>query len=86
VRYEVAETDRGLKAATVEIEQPSLPAVSTEVARSDDDECDVLAARDFQNAVTEALLENVSTLTAAQIVATRRALLTMARGYGWVED
>lgn len=86
VRYEVAETDRGLKAATVAIEQPSASATPGAAATVDDGECDVLAVRDFQNAVTEALLENVPTLTAAQIVATRRALLAMARGYGWVED
>jgi cold shock CspA family protein len=89
VRYEVAETDRGLKAATVAIEQPAAPGATATPgapATVDDGECDVLAVRDFQNAVTEALLENVPTLTAAQIVATRRALLAMARGYGWVED
>jgi cold shock CspA family protein len=85
VRYEVAQSERGLKVASIAIEDPA-PAPSSLAATRDSDEYDVLSVSEFQSAVTEVLLDNVPTLTGAQIVTARRALLAMAREYGWVDE
>ncbi|MGC4892212.1 cold-shock protein [Micromonospora sp. DT31] len=88
VRYEVDATDRGLKASSVAIDSaPAAASDSPQVPTAlDNGECEVLSTAEFQNTVTEALMADVPTLTAAQILAARRALLSMAHRYGWVED
>ncbi len=90
VSYEVVQSERGLKVASVVLETPpaaprSLPNRPQPLS-DEDGECDVLAVEQFDSAVTELLLANVPTMTGAQIVEARRALVAMARQYGWVED
>lgn len=92
VSYEVVQSERGLKVASVVLESApaSGPNQSTSTRSqplSDEEgECDVLAVGQFESSVAELLLANVPTMTGAQIVEARRALVTMARRYGWVED
>ncbi|WP_018252898.1 cold-shock protein [Salinispora mooreana] len=91
VSYEVVQSERGLKVASVVLETapaaPNRGAPSRPQPLSDEDgECDVLAVEQFDSAVTELLLANVPSMTGAQIVEARRALVAMARQYGWVED
>ncbi|MEV0005504.1 cold shock domain-containing protein [Micromonospora sp. NPDC050980] len=93
VSYEVVQSDRGPKVASVTLDPPpvSLAGASNAVpARTaspvQDDECDVLAVGQFEASLTELLLANVPTMTGAQILQARRALVAMARQHGWVED
>lgn len=91
VSYEVVQSERGLKVASVVLEAAPPASSRTVPSRpqplSDEDgECDVLAVEQFDSAVTELLLANVPTMTGGQIVEARRALVAMARQYGWVED
>lgn len=88
VRYEVTTSDRGLKVSTVAIDPSPDGAAQPAPVRppAEPGECDVLTADEFRTTVTETLLEAVPTMTGSQVVPARRALLTMARGYGWIED
>ncbi len=92
VSYEVVHSDRGLKVASVQLDPPSVPPVAAHAgpvrgeSSEDDDEFDVLTVGQFEASVTELLLANVSSMTGAQIVSARRALVAMALQYGWVED
>ncbi|MEU6171291.1 cold shock domain-containing protein [Streptantibioticus parmotrematis] len=78
VGFEVEDGDRGLKASDVHLLAPR---------RDDDDEilCDVLSYRDFQQELTEALLEGVPTLTAGQVVQVRRKVMDLVRTHNWVD-
>ncbi|QLQ35391.1 cold shock domain-containing protein [Micromonospora robiginosa] len=94
VSYEVVQSDRGLKVASVTLDAPPVSlgtasqAVPARAASSPvaDDEFDVLTVGQFEASFTELLLANVPTMTGAQIVQARRALVAMARQHGWVED
>jgi CspA family cold shock protein len=99
VEYEVEESDRGLKVATVRILDASAPVrpverhpVTTEgpskVAPAGDDDgmCDVLAPHEFTTEVTEVLIQHVPSLTGAQISQIRERLVDQARSHGWVES
>jgi CspA family cold shock protein len=97
VEYEVAEGDRGLKVSTVRLlDAPSVrrpfsgaaPSVgeSRDALGDEDGVCDVLSAKTFGAAVTELLIDQVPTLTGAQISQVRQRLLVMARSHGWVES
>ncbi|MFE3327893.1 cold-shock protein [Streptomyces sp. NPDC059176] len=88
VGFEVEDGDRGLKAFNVHLlEKPAVPARSISAARDEDDEslCDVLSRTDFQQELTEALIEGVPTLTAAQIQQVRRRVLELVQTHNWVE-
>jgi cold shock protein len=96
VQYEVAQSDRGPKVATVSILGPSSeprrnasalpsPAVAAIPQAEDEEVCDVLSARDFGSAIIELLIEQVPTLTGAQIGQIRRHLTELARSHGWVD-
>ena len=97
VEYEVAQGERGLKVATVRIADASTPrpinrrSMNGEVrakAVPDDDDgmCDVLALHEFTNEVTEVLLQQVPSLTGAQITQIRERFVDYARSHGWVES
>jgi cold shock protein len=98
VQYEVAQSDRGPKVASVSILSPSaeprrnagtLPSpavVAVAVPQAEDEEvCDVLSATDFGSAVIELLIEHVPTLTGAQIGQVRHRFTELARSHGWVD-
>ncbi|MEU5879926.1 cold shock domain-containing protein [Spirillospora sp. NPDC047279] len=94
VEFEVAESDRGLKAFAVrrldgDAAPPSTSSRGTPdgVGPDDDDVlCDVLSTREFQQELTELLLDAVPELTGRQIVQLRGSLLGTARRHGWVDD
>lgn len=46
--------------------------------------CDVLSPREFRLELTEALLDGVPSLTAAQILQVRQGVERLARGHGWL--
>jgi len=100
VQYEVAQSDRGPKVATVSIlgpapdsrrnasALPSPSAVAIPQAEDEDEDeevCDVLSARDFGSAIIELLIEQVPTLTGAQIGQIRHHFTELARSHGWVD-
>lgn len=93
VEFQVMEGERGLKGYDVRIVRSAANASGasrpTPVrTRSDDDEgtCEVLSTTDFRNELTEAFIQAVPDLTAAQIVRLRDRVIALAAGYGWIED
>jgi CspA family cold shock protein len=100
VEYEAENGDRGLKVASVKLldEAPPRPVsvlaavpapveARVRVPNGDDEAlCDVLLPEEFKREVTEILLQQVSTLTAEQIVLIRAKLADHARAHGWVES
>jgi CspA family cold shock protein len=96
VQYEVAQSDRGPKVTTVSLLGPPLeshrnasaPPSSAVVAMpqaEDEEVCDVLSAKAFSSAITELLIEQVPTLTGAQIGEIRHHFTELARSHGWVD-
>jgi cold shock protein len=96
VQYEVVQSERGPKVATVSILGPSpeprrnasaLPSQAVvAVPQAEDEEvCDVLSGKDFGSAVTELLIEHVPMLTGAQIGQIRHHFTELARSHGWVD-
>jgi CspA family cold shock protein len=101
VDFEVESGDRGLKASGVHVVSPAPgrafapglagaqgPAVAVRMASvdSEDDLVDVLSEADLSAEVTEVLLRVDPPLTGQQILAVRKALLTMGDRYGWIGD
>ncbi|MET7638434.1 cold shock domain-containing protein [Streptomyces sp. NPDC005438] len=89
VEFRVEQGDRGLKASMVSLVEPApssqrTVAVSAGNSEDSDDLCDLLSPREFQQELTEVLLESAPTLTAAQIVQVRKGLDRLARGHGWL--
>jgi cold shock protein len=97
VQYEVAQSDRGPKVASISIFGPSpeprrnasaLPspaAVAIPQAEDEEEVCDVLPAKAFGSEITELLIEHVPTLTGAQIGDIRHRFTEFGRSHGWVE-
>jgi cold shock CspA family protein len=99
VEFEAVEGNRGVKALHARLLNPGAaagrrtvatrgtsPAAHAATGDQDDDECDVLTAAAFTSEVTELLLENVPTLTGAQITQVRQHVMRAARSHGWIED
>jgi len=96
VQYEVAQSDRGPKVATVSLLGPPLEsrrntsaspssAVVAIPQAEDEEVCDVLSAKAFSSAVIELLIDHVPTLTGAQIGEIRHHFTELARSHGWVD-
>jgi cold shock CspA family protein len=90
VEFESVASDRGLKAASARLIDPDVPpsvAVRTDITRvaGEDEECDVLAGAVFLSKVTDLLVEQVPSLTGAQISQVRQHLLGFARSHGWID-
>ncbi|MEW2444493.1 cold shock domain-containing protein [Micromonospora marina] len=91
VEYEVSQSDRGLKVASVRIlTQPSSAGTDrddpTVEARGDDEMCDVLTASQFMAEVTELLIQRMPSLTGEQIAQCRQHLADHARSHGWLDS
>ena len=82
VEFDVSDGDRGLKASEVRVVDRD--SVTRDVR--DDTLCDVLSASGFQREVTEALIESVPTVTAAQIQQIRQSMLRVAAKHNWIES
>lgn len=62
------------------------PAPPPAVADGPDEEmCDVLTAAVFSQEITELILKSAPTVTAAQILDIRAALMQFGRRHGWIE-
>ncbi|MFJ6572724.1 cold-shock protein [Streptomyces sp. NPDC091292] len=95
VEFEIEEGDRGLKASAVRLAEGAdhrPPAHSGAVlsgasrqADGDDSLCDVLTSAEYLHEVTEVMLSSAPTLTGAQIVQLRGALLQFSKNHGWTE-
>jgi cold shock CspA family protein len=99
VKFRVVDGGRGPKAYDVRLSDgtvaPSasvapvaaVPVIAaSSVGSGADDTCDVLTEKEFVGEITEVLLLAAdAALTAAQIVAIRKAMSTLARAHGWVE-
>lgn len=90
VEFEPTVGDRGLKAGfarLIESEVSPRPVAvrSAPTGLDDDDEYDVLTAVAFRSGVTDVLVENVQSLTGAQIAQIRQHLLVFAQSHGWIE-
>lgn len=92
VQFAAEESDRGLKASHVILaaQRPDAPAQATEreqvvVTYDDDVACDVLTVQELRDELTEAMLTDVPTLTAQQILAIRQSILELAGKHCWVD-
>ncbi|GAA1957776.1 cold shock domain-containing protein [Kitasatospora viridis] len=99
VTFEAEHGDRGMKASRVRlvdapvregvgvqrVPAPILPPWSSR-DEPNDGLCDVLSGAEFQQELTEALLESAPSLTGSQILAIRRAVLGLARQHNWLES
>ncbi|WP_335937866.1 cold-shock protein [Streptomyces sp. PTD5-9] len=94
VEFEIEDGDRGLKASSVRLAEgpdgkpltPPRPAPSAHSASPDDDTlCDVLSSAAYTREVTDILLESAPSLTGAQILQIRGAMLQFAKNHGWTE-
>ena len=63
----------------------SAASASATESVGDDSLCDVLTVNELTTELTEALLPAVPSLTAEQILAIRRCVVTFARNHGWTE-
>ncbi|OZC55938.1 cold-shock protein [Rhodococcus sp. 15-725-2-2b] len=102
VEYVAVDGDRGLKATQVQIidgpastalvtrHKPDVPyhhtVPVTDHQNLEDVICDVLSEADFTAEVTEALLTSNGTVTAAQILDIRSAMLRVAHDHKWIEN
>jgi cold shock CspA family protein len=90
VRYNAEEGDRGAKASEVELVDPVVHHESEPRAAGPAgpaaDGGDILTEQEFLAEVTEGLLACSPTLTGAQIVEIRAALLRAADQHGWIGD
>ncbi|MEV7217588.1 cold shock domain-containing protein [Kitasatospora cineracea] len=89
VVFEIEDGDRGPKASSVqlapgaELKAPAGPPADR-VVRAAVDEDEQLAADDYLDDVTEALLESAPSLTGTQILQVRSAMLQLAKSHGWI--
>jgi CspA family cold shock protein len=93
VEFDVEEGERGLKTSWVRLikspVKPSVSAAARALRTSDDDDdglCDVLSPAQLSREVTDALIEEVPSLTGVQIKAVRHEMTKIARRHRWVED
>jgi cold shock CspA family protein len=61
------------------------PATEAHVAPDDEQMCDVLAPAEFQQELTELLLNAVPELTGQQIRQVRQSMLELAKKHGWCD-
>lgn len=101
VEYVAVDGDRGLKATEVQIidgptstalvtrHKPDVPFHNTASVsghqRHDDAGADVLSEADFTTELTEQLLTSNGTLTAAQILDVRSAVVRLAHDHRWIQ-
>jgi cold shock CspA family protein len=95
VRYEVTQSNRGPKVATVSLLAPPLEqeraaspassAVAVMPPPEDEEVCDVLSAESLGYEIIGLLIEHVPTLSGGEIGAIRRHMTDLARSHGWVD-
>jgi len=95
VRYEVTQSHRGPKVATVSllapppeqerVPSPACPAMAVMPQPDDEEVCDVLSAESLGSAIIGLLIEHVPTLSGGEIGAIRRHMTDLARSHGWVD-
>lgn len=97
VEFEVDSGERGPKASEVRIldrpavaaQVPRRPVTSESAPRATGDEdlmCDVLSTKELRAELTEALLDTVPEMTAAQILRIRERVVRIASRHNWVES
>jgi cold shock CspA family protein len=99
VSFDAEQGDRGMKASRVRlVDAPAregigaqrtpvavIPPWTTREETAGDGLCDVLSAAEFQQELTETLLATAPTLTGTQILAIRKAVVTLGRQHNWLE-
>ncbi|GGU76816.1 cold-shock protein [Lentzea flava] len=97
VSFQVVGGKRGLKAYDVRVVDPgdSTPESEQGAARAEQapswiadfsESCEVLTRAELTTEVTEALLKEVQSLTAAQVLQVREVVLRLADGHDWLID
>lgn len=92
VSFDVEHGERGPKASGVRIVERA-PAeagagnpTGSRTREENDDLCDLLSASEFRSELTEALLQAVPSLTAAQLLQVRQRVTELARAHNWIES
>jgi cold shock CspA family protein len=101
VEFEAEESERGPKVVMVRVadREPvgrqrrpvaTVPlrasAPHNDLPAEEEAMCDVLSASSFQREITELLLAEAPSLTAAQIVQVRTSMVESGRRHGWIEN
>lgn len=87
VEYSAVKGDRGLKAVGVRILSSREPAGSVSGKGDVDDLlCDVVPAAEFEQRITDVLIQFAPSVTGKQITDIRNNLLGYARRHGWLES
>jgi cold shock CspA family protein len=94
IEFDIESGDRGLKASSVKIAKSSFQGPRDAIAvqgigqadsSEDDPLCDVLSAMELRAEVTEALLQAIPEMNAAQILLVRERVLDIAHSHNWIE-
>src|ERR1041384_6246326 len=93
VAFEVVEGDRGLKAQGMRVLSTSQvaaaperrPAVAPLAGSDSDDMVEVLTEGELRTVLTEALLVDVPTITASQLLAVRECVMALAIKHEWID-
>lgn len=96
VKFDVVESDRGLKGAMIRIVEPQAsrplgrPTAGSSALNAAPEDAeglyDVLSGEEFRQEITELLLTADPTLTAAHIVHIRARFTKLAMKYGWIDN
>ncbi|KOX28714.1 DNA-binding protein [Streptomyces sp. NRRL F-4707] len=85
VEFFLESGEKGPKASEIRLSyQPSPNRITPQAAKAPAAGADRMPADRFQAELTEALLDGVDTLTAAQVRAVRAVVSTVVRGHGWI--
>ncbi|MFJ6076190.1 cold-shock protein [Streptomyces sp. NPDC093065] len=85
VEFFMESGEKGPKASEIRLSyQPSPNRITPQAAKAPAAGVDRAPADRFQAELTEALLDGVDTLTAAQVKAVRGVVSAVVRGHGWI--
>ncbi|WP_283136930.1 cold-shock protein [Rhizohabitans arisaemae] len=97
VEYQTMQGERGLKAFQVHIlDSPGVPSFSAGYLQAkaaaprsadggDEELCDVIAASELAQVITDVLITVAPNVTGSQIIQVRERLIAFAHQHGWVE-
>jgi cold shock CspA family protein len=81
VEFDVMGGDRGLKAFRVQVLERPKPMIES----IDGEDCGALTPAQFEQEVTNVLIDVAPAVTGSQIVQVRKRLVAFAQKHGWVE-
>jgi CspA family cold shock protein len=84
VEFEAHSGERGLNASTVRLVQAA-PDSADDHFTGEDRLCDVLTGAEFGRSLVELFIDEVPSLTGAQMAQLRQGLVAFGRRHGWID-